>query len=278
MSEELPVYRLYAIKYASRDARRSEHFIGGDPVDEPLSMDYVVWVIVGKDRTILVDTGFSAEVAARRKRKMLRCPIESLRLLDIDPASVKDVIYTHLHYDHAGNSALLPAATFHLQASELAFVVGPDMRYRYFSSGFEVEDIAAMVRLNFDRRLKLYDGPFHFAPGIEVGLAPGHSVGLQYLRINTARGWVTLAGDVTSFFDNIRRHRPFVAAVDVSQMLRSYDKVRETVPSLDYLIPGHDPLVMEIYPAPREDLNGIVARLDLPPLRSVPDRPPARSH
>ncbi|MDB5876289.1 MAG: fold hydrolase [Ramlibacter sp.] len=276
MSEELPVYRLYAIKYASRDARRSEHFIGGDPVDEPLNMDYVVWVIVGKDRTILVDTGFSAEVAARRKRKMLRCPIESLRLLDIDPASVKDVIYTHLHYDHAGNSALLPAATFHLQASELAFVVGPDMRYRYFSSGFEVEDIAAMVRLNFDRRLKLYDGPFRFAPGIEIDLAPGHSVGLQYLRINTARGWVTLAGDVTSFFDNIRRHRPFVAAVNVSQMLRSYDKVRETVPSLDYLIPGHDPLVMEIYPAPRDDLKGIVAQLDLPPLQSIPDRSPVR--
>jgi glyoxylase-like metal-dependent hydrolase (beta-lactamase superfamily II) len=276
MSEELPVYRLYAIKYASRDARRSEHFIGGDPVDEPLNMDYVVWVIVGKDRTILVDTGFSAEVATRRKRKMLRCPIESLRLLDIDPASVKDVIYTHLHYDHAGNSALLPAATFHLQASELAFVVGPDMRYRYFSSGFEVEDIAAMVRLNFDRRLKLYDGPFRFAPGIEIDLAPGHSVGLQYLRINTARGWVTLAGDVTSFFDNIRRHRPFVAAVNVSQMLRSYDKVRETVPSLDYLIPGHDPLVMEIYPAPRDDLKGIVAQLDLPPLQSIPDRSPVR--
>lgn len=273
MSEELPVYRLYAIKYASRDARRAEHFIGGDPVDEPLNMDYVVWVIVGDDRTIVVDTGFSAEVAARRKRKMLRCPIESLRLLDIDPTTVKDVIYTHLHYDHAGNSALLPAATFHLQASELAFVVGADMRYRYFSSGYEVEDVMAMVRLNFDRRLKLYDGPFRFAPGIEVDLAPGHSVGLQYLRIHTTRGWVTLAGDVTSFFDNVRRLRPFVAAVDVSQMLRSYEKVRATVPSLDYLIPGHDPLVMEAYPAPRDDLKGIVAQLDLPPLQPIPDRP-----
>lgn len=273
MPEQLPVYQLYAIKYASRDARRSEHFIGGDPVDEPLNMDYVVWVIVGENRTILVDTGFSADVAVRRKRKMLRCPIESLRLLDIDPASVKDVIYTHLHYDHAGNSGLLPAATFHLQASELAFVVGADMRYRYFSSGYEVGDIETMVRLNFERRLKQYDGPFRFAPGIEIDVAPGHSVGLQYLRIHTARGWVTLAGDVTSFFDNVRRHRPFVAAVDVSQMLHSYDKVRATVSSLDYLIPGHDPLVMEAYPAPRDDLMGIVARLDLPPLKPIPDRP-----
>lgn len=235
-------------------------------------MDYFIWVIVGDGRAIVVDTGFSAEVAARRKRKMLRCPIDSLRLLDIDPAIVKDVIYTHLHYDHAGNSALLPSATFHLQASELAFAVGPDIRYRYFALGYEADDIATMVRLNFGRRLKLYEGPFRFAPGIEIDLAPVHSVGLQYLRIHTARGWVTLAGDVTSFFDNVRRHRPFVAAVDVSQMLRSYDKVRATVPSLDFLIPGHDPHVMEVYPAPRDDLKGIVAQLDLPPLQSIVDR------
>jgi len=129
-----------------------------------------------------------------------------------------------------------------------------------------------MIRLNFERRLKLYDGPFRFAPGIEIDLAPGYSVGLQYLKIHTARGWVTLAGDVTSFYENVQRHRPFVAAVDISQMLRSYDKVRATVPSLDYLIPGHDPLVMDAYPAARDDLTGIVAQLDLPPLRSIPDR------
>lgn len=274
MSDELPAYRLYAIKYASRDAMRSEHFIGGDPKDAPLNMDYLIWVIAGDDRTIVVDTGFSAETAARRKRTMLRCPIHSLKMIGIDPASVKDVITTHLHYDHAGNTSLLPAATFHLQASELAFVVGTDMRYRYFSLGYEVDDIAAMVRLNFERRLELYDGPYRFAPGIEVGVAPGHSVGLQYLRVHTARGWVTLAGDVTSFFDNMRRHRPFVAAVNISDMLRSYDEVRATVPTLDYLIPGHDPLVMEAYPAPRDELKGIVAQLDLDPVTPIPDKTP----
>jgi glyoxylase-like metal-dependent hydrolase (beta-lactamase superfamily II) len=272
VSENLPTYRLYAIKYAERQAKRSEHFIGGDPRDERMDMDYFIWVAIGAGRTIVIDTGFSAEIAARRKRSVLRCPIESLRLLDIDPASVKDVIQTHLHYDHAGNTDLLPAATFHLQRSELEFAVGPDMQYRYFSAGYEVDHIISMVRLNFARRLKLYDGPFTFAPGIELDVAPGHTVGLQYLRIHTERGWITLAGDVASFFENMSRHRPFVAAVDVAQMLRSYDKVRATVPSLDFLIPGHDTLVMASYPPASEKLTGIVARLDLPPLKPIPDR------
>ena len=271
MEAQTPTYELYAIKYAERNARRADHFIGGDSRDEPMNMDYFVWVAVSATRTVLIDTGFSAETAARRGRSLLRCPILSLRMLGIDPDAVTDVITTHLHYDHAGNTSLLPAAQFHLQESELHFAVGRDIRYRYFSAGYELDDVVAMVRLNYARRLTLHDGPFTFAPGLEVGVAPGHSVGLQYLRIHTGRGWVTLAGDVTSFFDNVRRHRPFVAAVDVSQMLRSYDVVSATVPSLDFLIPGHDPLVMAAYPAPSPDLAGIVARLDLPPEPSIPE-------
>ena len=81
-----------------------------DPHDGPMPMDYFTWVVVGPDRLLLVDTGFTAEVAARRKRTFLRCPIESLRLLDIDADAVTDVVLTHLHYDHVGNFHKLPHA------------------------------------------------------------------------------------------------------------------------------------------------------------------------
>ena len=43
-SPNLPIYELYAIRYAARDAVRSEHFIGGDPHDGPMPMDYFVWL------------------------------------------------------------------------------------------------------------------------------------------------------------------------------------------------------------------------------------------
>jgi hypothetical protein len=35
--------------------------------------------------------------------------------------------------------------------------------------------------------------------------------------------------------------------------------------SWDHVIPGHDPLVMDLYPAPNRELEGIVACLDKPP-------------
>ena len=45
----LPECELYAIRYAMRDAQRRDHFIGGDPHDAPMPMDYFVWVAKGKD-------------------------------------------------------------------------------------------------------------------------------------------------------------------------------------------------------------------------------------
>src|SRR5438477_4393998 len=97
MTEKPPEYELFAIRYATREARRADHFIGGDPHDGPMPMDYFVWVAIGAGRTFVIDTGFTAEIAAKRKRTFLRCPVEALALVGLDGARVEDVILTHLH-------------------------------------------------------------------------------------------------------------------------------------------------------------------------------------
>ena len=58
-----PCYEIYAIRYAERDGRRSAHFVGGDPHDAPRPMDYFVWLVTNAERTLVVDTGFSAASA-----------------------------------------------------------------------------------------------------------------------------------------------------------------------------------------------------------------------
>src|ERR1700731_5045330 len=96
-------YELFAIRYATRDAQRSAHFIGGDPHDGPMPMDYFVWVAKGGGRTFVIDTGFNADVSEKRKRTFLRCPVEGLTALGIDAATGEDVILTHLHSDPVAN-------------------------------------------------------------------------------------------------------------------------------------------------------------------------------
>jgi glyoxylase-like metal-dependent hydrolase (beta-lactamase superfamily II) len=262
MNIETPLYEVFAIRYATRAARRADHFIGGDPHDGPMPMDYFTWVLSGGGRMFLVDTGFTAETAARRKRQFLRCPVESLKLFGIEPESVTDVILTHLHYDHVGNFDKLPNARFHLQERELAFATGRHIRYPYFGHGFEVEDVVGMVRLNFKRRVELYDGDMEVAPGVSLHLAPGHTAGLQVVRVRTRRGNVVLASDASHFYENLQTNRPFIAAVDISAMLDSFRKVERLADSRRHIVPGHDPLVMQRYAAPSPALRGIAVRLD----------------
>ena len=111
----------------------------------------------------------------------------------------------------------------------------------------------------------LHDGDVELAPGISLHRAPGHTAGVQYVRINTKRGWVVLASDVSHFYENMEAGRPFTSAFHVGDMLESFEKLRAHAPSPAHVVPGHDPLVMQRYPAPRPDLEGIVVRLDVPP-------------
>src|ERR1700712_5328307 len=176
-------YELLAIRYATREAQRSAHFIGGDPHDGPMPMDYFVWVARGGGRTFIIDTGFNAEVSARRQRTYLRDPVTALASLGIDADAVEDVILTHLHYDHVGNFDRFPKARFHLQERELAYATGRFMRYPRLSHSFEVEDICGIVRLNYARRVLFYDGDAELAPGLTIHAASGHSPRASFLFV-----------------------------------------------------------------------------------------------
>ncbi|WP_428490970.1 N-acyl homoserine lactonase family protein [Rhodopila sp.] len=259
------VYELFALRYATREARRGEHFIGGDPHDGPMPMDYFVWVARNADRAVVIDIGFTAESGGKRGRKLERCPIDSLALLGVDPATVRDVILTHMHYDHVGNFDKFPKARFHLQEPEMHYAVGRYMRHKQLAKSFEPDDVCGMVRLNFDGRVVYHNGAAEVADGINVVPTGGHSAGLQFVKVNTKRGVVVLASDVTHFYENMDTQRPFTVALHVGDMLEAFDTLRAHAASAELIVPGHDPQVMRRYPPPSSELDGIVVRLDVPP-------------
>jgi len=261
----LPAYDVYAIKYAHRDARRTVHFLGGDPHDAPMPMDYFVWLVRNSDRTIVLDVGFTAEVAARRKRIHLRTPAAGLAKLGVDAATVRDVIVSHLHYDHIGTFHDFPQARFHMQDDEMAFVTGRHMCHQLFRHSYEVEDVVGVVRMLYEERVQFHDGDDELAPGITLHRIGGHTAGLQSVRVHTKRGWVVLASDASHYYEHFEKGRCFPTVYNVGDTLEGYNILHRLAESPRHIIPGHDPLVMSRYPAASNDLEGIAVRLDVMP-------------
>jgi glyoxylase-like metal-dependent hydrolase (beta-lactamase superfamily II) len=262
-------FEILAIRYAHvGDRHAGENSILADPHDEAADLDYFVWVVRRKDSLYLIDTGFAQEAATRRKRTLLHNPADALReLLHIDPASVKDVIVTHLHYDHAGNLDKFPNARFHVQDVEVSYATGRFMTHKPLRMPFDLEDVLHMVRHVYAGSAVFHDGDAELELGLTLHRVGGHSAGLQIVRVWTNRGWVVLASDASHFYEGFQKERLFPVVFNVGDMLEGYRLLFKLADSPDHIVPGHDPLVMKFYPAASEELRGQVVRLDLPPLQ-----------
>jgi glyoxylase-like metal-dependent hydrolase (beta-lactamase superfamily II) len=258
-------YEIFAVKYAQHARRSSANFVGGDEHDVDMPLFYYVWVVKGGGRTIVVDTGFNVEMANKRGRTLTRPVAEGLNALGVAPEQVEDVVITHLHYDHVGNHALFPKARYYLQDKEMDFATGRCMCHPMMNHGYEVDDVTEMVRRVYENRVQFVDGVREIASGIEVHHIGGHTRGLQAVRVRTNRGWVVLASDASHFYAHMEQDRAFPILYNLGDMLEGYNTLRRLATSRNHIVPGHDPLVMDRYPAAWAGAEGWIVRLDAEP-------------
>lgn len=257
-------YAVYAIKYAHREKSvRQEHFYRAhtEPCDTAMPITYYVWLVVGRGRVILVDTGFTPEVAARRgDRDYVQTPMASIEALGIAPAEVDTVVVTHLHYDHAGFIDAFPKATVVLQQRELDFWTGRHATRGEYPHLIEDADFAAVRAAEAEGRLTLVDGDARVADDVEVHLTGGHTAGMQVVALESGGTPVVLASDASHFLDNIGQDRPYSIVDHLPSMYDAFDWITERAGANGIVIPGHDPAVMERFPAV-PGLEGIVVRI-----------------
>jgi glyoxylase-like metal-dependent hydrolase (beta-lactamase superfamily II) len=241
---------VYALRYAERSTQRQNHFYG--PIDrplEPMSISYFVWLILTSDGPVLVDTGFTADTAARVGRRYLQSPREAVRAVGVDPDELGTVILTHLHYDHAGCINDFPNARFVLQRKEIEFWTGPYGRTVGCELGMShlvlPEDIGSVLDAVNAGRVHWVDGDAEVAPGVTVHRVAGHTPGMQVVRVQTTAGAVVVASDATHFYENIECNRPFAVLDSVSCALRAFEEVRALTTDPTLVIPGHDPAVLD---------------------------------
>ena len=266
MSSEPTTYRIYGIRHAINETRtRGNNFILEARPDEPLTLDFYCWVLVGDERVIVIDTAMDPAKGAKHGHTHLFSPVDALRELGIDAETVETVILTHAHYDHLGFVNAFPKARFHMQAEEMDYATGPWMGRPWFRRAYEPDEIANLVHLLHTGRLDLHGRDKEIADGVSVHWVGGHCAGQEIVRVSTARGWVVLASDALHYYEEYERGIPFAVAFNLSDMIAAHERIRELADSDDHIVPAHDPRIVEIYPAASRELEGKVVRLDVAP-------------
>jgi len=261
------LHEVVVLRYGTRRTTRGDVFLNfgvyAEP-DAPIDMDYFVWVVRNHQRTVLVDTGFSAASGARRRRTMLIPPTEAWERVGVDLAADMTVVLTHGHYDHTGNLAQLPAARIVVAERELDFWLSPMAARAQFHHSAEPADLDALAAARDDGRVRTFRGHLQLAPGIEVIEVGGHTPGQAMVLVQTSDGPVLLASDAVHYYEELTSDMPFTHVADLVGMYGAFDRITGMLRSGEaaHLVAGHDPQAMHRFPPDERlpDLARVIGR------------------
>jgi glyoxylase-like metal-dependent hydrolase (beta-lactamase superfamily II) len=248
-----PEWSITAVRYgrlASTKARLFHRWAEYGEPDAPQDLAYYFYVLRSGGRTVVLDTGFAAASGIRRGRESLITPEVALAELGVAPGQVDLLVVSHLHYDHIGNLALFDSVPITAPATEIEFWSSPMAREPHFWSHVDGDDVARVLAAHAAGAVITTTGEAVVEPGIEAFEVGGHSPGQQVFLVQTAGAPVVLTSDAVHLYEELDQHRPFGVFSDLVGMYRGFDRVDELVGERSaVLVPGHDPLVAERFPA-----------------------------
>jgi glyoxylase-like metal-dependent hydrolase (beta-lactamase superfamily II) len=254
-----PTYEIYALKYAGPLVRPASMVTWFQDMDKTTEINYYIFAIRGGGETIVVDCGCAPKLAHDRNLNGYVNPTEVLKRIDIDARKVRHVVATHIHFDHISGVALFPRATIYVQEKEFLFwIKNPIAKRAPFMHTTDPVGNRYLARLEGTKRLKLIRGDKKILPGVELLLAPGHTIGLQVVAVNTGRGTAIVGSDAAHLFSSFRTDIPSAIITDMIAWMKTFDKIRAKASSIDLIFPGHDPALLIHYPKVAEDVVQLI--------------------
>jgi glyoxylase-like metal-dependent hydrolase (beta-lactamase superfamily II) len=259
-------YEVVIVKYGTRETVRSDVYLNyhvyAEP-DGPIGMDYFFWIVRNSERTIVVDTGFSAIGGANRERTPVLDVPTALAALGVDPLTAPPVVVTHAHYDHIGNLDLFPASTVVMAAAEYAFWTGPYAHRPLVHHSVEDAELAYLRRARAENRVTTFAGGHEVAPGVRLIEVGGHTPGQLLVRVETGDGPVLLASDAVHYYEEYERAMPFTQVASVIDMYAAFDRIRGMLDAGEarHLVSGHDPGTLDRFEPVSGELAGLAATI-----------------
>ena len=261
---------VYVIEFARSKDQPMDGLISGAHADGVVDLPFAFVMARRGDRVVLIDTGFmreggGEEMALKFGIPYWISPVRMLAELDVQPDDVTDIVISHAHFDHMGSIGKFPKARIWIQKRELlswheAMALPP--QFGFITAIINPDDLRNAFDASVEHRLTLLDGDKdNVVPGIHARFGEGHTMGQQFVVVETARGRLVISGDCVYDVRNIKGYNndgvyvPLANGVgSIWEQLKTMDRINTEIGGdLDRLIILHDihrwaslPLVREV--------------------------------
>jgi len=254
-------YKVYAVKFATSGYPFTvADWVAGGPKTQPLKIDFMVWLIIGNGKNILVDAGFwkDMEDAKEFKLNSYQRPDSALIKLNLKAEDITDVILSHPHWDHVDGIGLFPNAQVWMQKEDYNYFVGGAWQKNANKGGYTPSNVRQIVDLNLAGKLTLIDGDNkEIIPGIKVFTGSRHTYNSQYVLVQAGKNKIVLASDNIWVYYSLEHLLPAAAGgtLDPAGYVKAMQRMKTLVSDQKFIIPGHDAAIFERFP---EVADGVV--------------------
>jgi len=254
---EAATWDVYVMEYARSKNQPWVDLISGMYHEGVMDLPFSFIFAQRDEDRVLIDTGFMQDDHRSTFSRKFGIPtwISPLRMLaeiGVHADAINAIFLTHAHFDHMGSIAEFPNAHIYIQKSELlswyeAFAL--PKRFSHLTAIVDPDNMRTALDASIAHRVTLIDGDRNnVLPGIHVRLGSGHTIGQQFVIVETTAGRRVISGDCVYSRRQFTGHNndgvyvPLNNAVgSVWEQLKTIDKMNDELEGdLSRLVVLHD--------------------------------------
>lgn len=238
-------WELYVLEYARSRNQPVASLIQGAFDEGVMNVPFAFVLAKNGKRNVLIDSGFmnkggGAEMATKFDIPWWISPVRLLGELGISAEQVTDIFISHAHFDHMGGIGEFPNAMIYIQKREYlswleAMALPP--RFGFLTAAVSPDDLHSALDASVDHRLTLLEGDKdNVLPGIHARFGEGHTLGQQFVVIDSAKGRMVVSGDCVYAARNITGNNndgvyvPLAFGVgSIWEQLKTIDRINDEI-------------------------------------------------
>jgi glyoxylase-like metal-dependent hydrolase (beta-lactamase superfamily II) len=257
MMAEAATWDVYVMEYARSKNQPWVDLISGMYHEGVMDLPFSFIFAQRDEDRVLIDTGFMQDDHSSTFSRKFGIPtwISPLRMLaeiGVHADAINAIFFTHAHFDHMGSIAEFPNAQIYIQKSELlswyeAFAL--PRRFSHLTAIVDPDNMRTALDASIAHRVTLIDGDKNnVLPGVHVRLGSGHTIGQQFVIVETVAGRRVISGDCVYSRRQFTGHNndgvyvPLNNAIgSVWEQLKTIDKMHDELEGdLSRLVVLHD--------------------------------------